>query len=319
MHPIVLTNQSAEGDLLEATFIPEKGMNLVSFKRGTIEVIDQSTRKAFEECFGGLGPLIGPHFHRRDPSIVAPIKDPAAFPHISFMQAKGSADPFSHGIGRYAPWKAEGANTKLKAVLSGKDTWNGVPLADLEGQNFKMEFAAELTPKGLKLDLSVVSEADSIVGIHYYYSLHANPSNGHSALEKKGDQRSMVISRVQDKYYDQTQLCPIPPTWDYDQQHILKYDLQNGADFAFHPHPDPLCGRILLVTPYYRLQTEYKCASQENCWQLYHPAGASFVCIEPLSAQNPRRANLSVSSISINLEILPLEMSFNGDSGDFKL
>lgn len=43
--------------------------------------------------------------------------------------------------------------------------------------------------------------------------------------------------------------------------------------------------------------------SEENCWQLYHPEGASFVCIEPISSQDPRHPNLSVSAISIRLAI----------------
>ena len=63
-------------------------------------------------------------------------------------------------------------------------------------------------------------------------------------------------------------------------------------------------GKILLETTEYQLATSYLCNCQENCWQLYHPKGASFVCIEPISAQDPRHANLTVSSLHIQLEIL---------------
>jgi len=116
---------------------------MISFKKGGLEIIDQSTQDQFKERFAGLGALIAPHFHRRRPESIPPIKDENLFPHIARVKAHGTQDPFSHGIGRYAPWKAEFTPTKVTAVLTGKDTWNGVPLSALEGQNFKMNFTAE--------------------------------------------------------------------------------------------------------------------------------------------------------------------------------
>lgn len=50
---------------LTATFLPELGMNLASYKKGDYEAIDQNTQGEFEERFAGLGPLIGPHFHHQ--------------------------------------------------------------------------------------------------------------------------------------------------------------------------------------------------------------------------------------------------------------
>lgn len=291
MSPIVLKNQAPDGQLLQATFLPEKGMNMISYKKGGIEIIDQSTKDLFVDHFAGLGALIGPHFYRRNPATLPSIKDESLFPHIARVDPLKNRDPFSHGIGRYAPWKVQIATeTKLKGVLSGKDEWNGVPLAALEGQNFKMGFEAELSLNGLKIELSVVSDADSIVGIHYYYHL----PNG----------SGKVMSDVKNKYYDGLALKDIPETWQYDSQHILTYDLANPADYAFHPFFNPRKGQILLDAGVYRLRTTYDCSCEENSWQLYHPKDASYVCIEPVSSQNPRRANLSVSSISILLEIL---------------
>src|SRR5947209_3792431 len=101
---VVLKSQTEKGESMQATFLPEKGMNLVSFKKGNLEVIDQSTLPLFEERFAGLGALIGPHFHRRLPETLPHIADESLFPHIARVKAKGAADPFSHGIGRYAPW-----------------------------------------------------------------------------------------------------------------------------------------------------------------------------------------------------------------------
>lgn len=288
-NPIILSSQTEKGEKLQAIFLPEKGMNLVSFKKGDLEVIDQSTLNIFEERFAGLGALIGPHFHRRHSETLPKIADESLFPHIARVKAKGTADPFSHGIARYAPWQATATATTVKATLSGKDTWNGVALSALEGQNFKMNFQAELTPHRLILNLDVVSDTDSIVGIHYYYHLPKNSGK--------------IISSIQPTFIEQGERKAIPDSWNVNSQHLLTFDLQNEADYTFFPYPNPREGKITLDAEAYQLVTTYTCQSQENSWQLYHPKGASFVCIEPLSAQDPRHPNLSVSAIRIALEI----------------
>lgn len=292
MKTITLKNKTDEGQPLEAIFLPELGMNLSSYKLGDIEVIDQSTRGQFEERFAGLGALIGPHFHRRKREILPVIKEEGLFPHIARVKAKGIDDPFSHGISRYAPWhvKVE-SETKMTAELSGKDIWNGVTLSSLEGQNFKMTYAVELMPDGLNINLSIVSDTDSLVGIHYYYHLP----------EGEGE----VVSRVQNFMLDQGARKPIPQDWNFNEQQELVLPLNQSYDSTFYPFPNPLSGRISLDTSTYRLMTEYGCNSQENSWQLYHPAEASFVCIEPLSSQDPRHPNLTVSSLQIRLQIIP--------------
>lgn len=289
--PIQLEFQTKEGEKLQAVFLPEKGMNLISFKRGDLEVIDQSTRDLFEERYAGLGALIGPHFHHRKTEDILPIKDESIFPHIARVKAKGVQDPFSHGIARYAPWKAEATATSVNARLTGKDLWNGVTLAELEGQDFTMTFEAHLGEQGLSLHLSIVSERDSLVGIHYYYALPGS--------------RGKVISTVQDQVRINRELKPIPSDWNLDSQHRLVFDLKNDADYTFRPYPTVLGGKILLETERYDLQTVYECPNDENCWQLYHPKDASFVCIEPISAKDPLHPLQKTSSLKINLEIIP--------------
>jgi hypothetical protein len=290
MKKIVLENQTPQGQLLQATFFPEKGMNLISYKKGDLEVIEQSTWSIFEERFAGLGALIGPHFHRRPPEIVPKLKDESLFPHIARVKSKGVQDPFSHGIARYAPWQAEATQTAVKAVLTGKDTWNGVPLSELEGQNFTMNFQADLKEDGLHLELSVVSDTSSLVGIHYYYALPQG--------------KGKIISRVMDQVRMEGELRPIPADWNFDDQQLLTFDLDQETDFTFRPYPNGLEGDILMENEAYCLRTRYKCLCEENCWQLYHPKGASFVCIEPISSQEPRHPNLTVSSIQIHIEII---------------
>lgn len=290
MELVTLKHSLADGTPLEATFSPSQGMNLLSYKRGAIEVIDQKTRPAFEERFAGLGPLIGPHFHRRKTVAIPKLPDESLFPHIARCKAKGILDPFSHGIARYAPWKFEAGPTQIRAKLSSKDQWNNVPLAAIEGQKFEMQMNASLSSYGLSIFLSVVSDADSLVGIHYYYRL----PNG----------KGIVRSAVKPRYIAENELKQIPAEWDYDGLN-LNFDLARSADYTFYPAPQPLRGEIWLETDEYRLRTNYDCICQENSWQLYHPEGASFVCIEPISAQDPRHPNLTVSSISIHLYIEP--------------
>ncbi len=286
--PITLISKSSSGESLQAIFLPDKGMNMISYKLGNIEVIDPSTQALFEERYAGLGALIGPHFHHRNPAIIPPVKQENLFPHIARLKANGINEPFSHGIGRYAPWKATADSQKVSAILTGKDLWNGVPLSELEGQNFTMQFTAELCPEGLKLKLSVVSDTDSVVGIHYYYHL------------PKG--KGAVISKVQKHYIDGIKK-PLPSEIPLDDLQEMRFDLNQPADFTFYPFPNLLEGEIILDAIDYRLVTHYSSRSQENAWQLYHPKGASFVCIEPVSAQDPRHPNLTASSLEILLSI----------------
>lgn len=290
MEPIILKNRNEKGEILQATYLPERGMNLISYKLGNVEVIDQSTKEKFEQHSAGLGPLIGPHFHLRKPGVIPKI-DTAKFPYTAEI-SPGHADPFSHGIGRYAPWKVQGSDTSIKATLSGKDLWKDVQLSVLEGQGFQMSYHANLTPKGLEIEYSVVSDTDSVVGLHYYYQL------------PKGN--GTVVSQIQKTYIVANERKPLPEHWKIDEQQKLRYKLSSESeevDFTFFPYPNPLEAEITLETETHDLLISYSSNSQENSWQFWHPKGASFACIEPISAQDPRHPNLSVSSIKVRLQI----------------
>lgn len=274
MDEITLKHTALSGQELEARFAADRGMNLLYYRKGDIQVLDQSTRALFDERFAGLGALIGPHFHHRNLSWIPAVKDEALFPHIARIKAKGIQEPFSHGIARYAPWKVEKvSDSKLKARLTGKDEWNGVPLASLEGQNFTYDLTAELTSEGLVLTLSIVSDTDSVVGIHYYYAVPHGKAVVKSAIRKEGKSEEFIYS------FDQ----PI--------------------DANFHP-AEPLKGKIEFDTQDYKVITTYESPSQENSWQLFHPEGASYICIEPLSAADPRHPVLTASSLKIRIEIV---------------
>lgn len=286
---IILKALTQDGGSLEASFVPSKGMNLISYKKNNIEIIDQSTRDLFDQRYAGLGAIIGPHFHHRSLSNIPKIKNEALFPHIALLKAQGIQEPFSHGIGRYAPWQATHTEGSIKAVLSGNDIWNGMSLAELEGQNFTMHYEAALSSKGLHLYLAVDSDSSSVVGLHTYYALTGGGGR--------------VTAKVHSQYNDHGQIKPIPDQWRFDE-HTINLTMTEAYDFGFYPYPGPLDGQIFLQTNAYKLSVRYESAHQDNSWQLWHPQGKSFVCIEPLSAKDPRNPHLSASSLNVLLTIL---------------
>lgn len=255
--------QLIKGDL-KATFDPERGLNLISLRKGNVEVIDQNTEPLFRERFAGLGALIGPHFHYRPKARIRPIPNPESFPHLK--RVEGRPDPFSHGIARYVPWKYETTNSTLKASLSGKEDYQGVKLADLEGQNFELTFDAFVTEDALNIHYTVVSDTDSIVGLHTYYRL----PNGKGIVTSQGD---------------------------------FRFDCDKAIDQNFHPFR-PRKGWVQLATEEYKLEISFNAPSEEISWQLFHPDQASYVCIEPLSAFNPKNPHLTASEITVEIKFV---------------
>jgi len=286
-----LVCRAEDGQLLTAQFMPSRGMNLVSFKKGECEAIDQSTKPLFEKRFAGLGAMIGPHFHHRNEAVIPPVKNEHLFPHIAEVRAHGSKEPFSHGIGRYAPWTLETiTENSIKAVLSGEHLWNDVKLKELEGQDFRMYYEAKLRPTGLEIELSVNSETESVVGLHTYYAL--------------GGGSARIRTRVQERYIDKSEEKKIPKEWGYGDDHNLLYRLDKETDFGFHPYPDSLHGTVNLECESHGIQVQYFSEHAENSFQVWHPKEASFVCIEPLSSFDPRKPKLTVSALKILISFL---------------
>lgn len=279
---------TSDGQLLEAVFLPSKGMNLISYKKGGIEVIDQTTKTLFDERFAGLGALIGPHFHHRKPEDICPVPFEERFPHIARVKAKGIKEPFSHGIARYVPWHCKAKESSLHAEISGNDTWEGVLLSLLEGCNFAMYMDVELRENGLFIELSVESERPSVVGTHYYYVI--------------GNDSSYVIADAKEKYFDGKSLIAIPASWK--DQSKVKVPLKGSLDYGFYPKNSEGYSEVLLHTPSHKVSVRYESHAEETSFQLYHPEGASYVCIEPVSATFPRSPKLLSSGVNVQIEIL---------------
>ncbi|MCB1107118.1 MAG: hypothetical protein KDK76_03375 [Chlamydiia bacterium] len=288
MKSVTLSNTSPLGLPLQATFLPEGGMNLISYKLGDIEVIDQATRPLFDERFAGLGALIGPHFHHRKE--IPHDFDEALFPHIATIKAQGKNEPFSHGIARYVPWKYAASNTQIQARLTGSDLYKGVSLKTFEGQDFLMTFDVQLLTDGLFITLKIDSEKPSLVGLHYYYAL-SGPG--------------FIHGFVQNTYRDQEMIKPIPDKWL--KNHHLHFSLPQKADFGFFPQkktPNDHDYHLNLNTPDYSLHIDYNTTSNtEISCQVFHPQGASYVCVEPLSAKIPPNPVLTRSALEAKLQI----------------
>jgi hypothetical protein len=272
-------------------------MNLMSLKFGNFEIIDQSTSILFNQRAAGLGALIGPHFHhRRDKDIVA-VKDPFLFPHLELLREKAIKEPFSHGIARYVPWNVNILSTSgFEATLSSTSKWHDISYGELEGMDFEMTLKAFFTSTGLIIDYSINGSKPSVLGFHYYYALHKDGPN-------------IVESQVKNVYVDTGETKKIPSLFGYDSKtHDLKFNLINQSDYNFKPYPqlnfNSTISSVRLRRPDYTLQVDYTCATTDNSWQLYHPKGASYACIEPLSADDPRKPKSNFSGLTLHLSLI---------------
>lgn len=272
-----------KNDAYTAKFDDRKGMNLTSYQKGDVEIIDQSTRPLFEERCAGLGALIGPHFHTNPDYTLNVPSD--LFPHINGMLEKGRIDPFSHGIARYVPWKCEASSTQIFAKLSGEDTYHGVPLKKIEGQNFEMEFTIRLLPTGLHMIYHIISEKPSVLGLHYYYALHPE---------------AIVHAEVKPEYNSGKGKEPIPKEWLKGKQLYLPGDTE--ADFGFFPEEEM---RLILAMKPYEIHITFDTTHDtEKSFQLFHPKGSSYLCLEPLTASFPKKPILSESTLDVKIEII---------------
>lgn len=285
---VLLKNCGHEEQELQAKILPEQGMNLCSFQGGLVEVIEPATENLFQERYAGLGALIGPHFHHRKPEIINLDFDTTLFPHIRRVQKKGIKEPFSHGIARYAPWKYQSSITQIQSRLTGKDTWKGLPLRQLEGQDFEMHLSMILMHYGLRIRYEVESEGPSVLGFHYYFSLP--------------DSDGVVIAEVKPEYRYKDRWQQIPAKWLSPDKRHLFFPAHLEADFGFRPSSEEE-HRIILRTKTYELHLIYLSATEEHSFQIYRPREANYICIEPLSAIDPKNPVHNRNLIELKLEI----------------
>lgn len=287
-----LKHKSEDGQDLVATYDPAKGMNLVHFSKGGNPVIDPKTTELFYERMAGLGALIGPHFHHRPDNEIPPLPDENLFPFIKKILEKGGKEVFSHGIARYVPWHFKGDASSIEASLFSEDRYKGVKLEELEGQTFEMHYKAELKRDGLHIDYSFTKEHPGVIGLHYYYRLEKD--------------RGIILSEVGPNYHSAKGWQPIESSWLESKSNMhFQINPDVDADFGFRPkEEDALENRITLKTDSHSVEINYHCSSEENAFQVYHPKGASYVCIEPVTAKNPREAKLENGHLKVHIKII---------------
>ena len=147
---------------------------------------------------------------------------------------------------------------------------------------------AFLDLEGLHVEYSIVSDSASVLGFHYYYGLP----------QEKG---TVYFQDLATHFRDGEVTKNVPESWK--NKEGLCFDLAHSADYGFYSKVNPLQGKVVLDTGDYKLVISYETQSQENSWQLYHPEGSSFVCIEPLTAHDPHKPILSVSSLKLDLNL----------------
>lgn len=285
MNKVVLQRKTKQG-LLIATYSPDQGMNLTSLKLGSYEIIDQNTRSLFNERNSGLGPLIGPHFYHRNKDQIPELPNKNIFKHTA---KKEYPEPLSHGIGRYVPWNYEASDMSLRANLSGIDSYKGYSLASLEGFDFKLDYQVHLTENGLKIQYNAESPTHpTIVGLHYYY--RCDP-NAHVQIDSDTT------------YGDMGKLKPLKKSWITPEISGVDFPLSEQSDYTFRKESKKNEASATLKNNDYNLSIHYKSKNDEHAFQLYHPNNESFVCIEPVSAKNPRDAKLLKNSLSVEIKI----------------
>lgn len=288
---IKLTNHSENNQKLEAQFSCNYGMNLVSFKKDNIEIIDQNTKPLFTERCAGLGALIGPHFHHRPSNKIQQNFDIHLFPHIKRNLDQGVKEPFSHGIARYVPWKHKESLTQIDAMLSGSDSYKNTFIKELQGFNFEMHLNVKLVHDGLILDYRCESEIPSVIGFHYYFNC---------------DKSSKIKAHVKSIYRDGLNYRSIPDTWLGQTQDHISLLAQEPLDFGFQSQrdKDKSMNLIILENQSYDLHIEYISSNEnESSFQVYHPKEGSFVCIEPLSSFSPNTPIHKTNHLQMKLSI----------------
>lgn len=274
MNSIVLSSVNSDGTPIQAVFNASKGLNLESFTVADIELIDTT-----QQCF-----IIGPHFGQRKNELIHPSEN-------SPLQSKqaGSSDPFPNGVGRWVAWNVENSSKdRFKAILSGKDLWQGDSLSMLEGQDFMIQAEGKIDPLGLSLKLSIVSDTGSLIGISNRYNLY-----GSSGFLK---------ASVADQWLVHSQKIPISLPYGYDGNR-LQLDFTKNMTGTFFPYPDPCDTTIELETARYKLLFSYTSACAENCWQLHRAVNENYLFLTVLSSQDPFHPNLSVSTLNFSWKI----------------
>jgi galactose mutarotase-like enzyme len=119
------------------------------------------------------------------------------------------------------------------------------------------------------------------------------------------DHKGFVKMKCQKQYGDKGILRDIPLNW-LDENGELNFDLNEPSDYTFRPLSSDFKGEATLQTGSYEIRIDYQTLNDENAFQIYHPEGASFVCIEPVTAKNPREMKQRKNSLLARIRCISI-------------
>jgi galactose mutarotase-like enzyme len=135
----------------------------------------------------------------------------------------------------------------------------------------------------------VQSDSPSVIGLHYYYAL---PSTG-----------GTIKASVENSYRIQDNWKRTPSSL-LDNEGSLLFDATQEADFGFIPKSKNGFFEILYENADYTLKIRFQTEDEEASFQIYRPKDASYICIEPLSAKDPKKPLLKSSRLKVFLELV---------------
>jgi len=167
-HPLFGECVVLENRGMRAVVSPAFGMSLIDFAVDGEALLYATRTETFHACRKGRGPLILPHFNQRKEF---PDVDTEAFPHVAHLRRLGIRDPFQHGVGWYAPWRYQAADSSITGSLEGQDLFGGYRISAITGFDFAARVSYRLADGCLRLELELTGDAPVEAGIHYYYDL----------------------------------------------------------------------------------------------------------------------------------------------------
>lgn len=202
-------------------------------------------------------PVIGPHCGSRIPALFG-----------------GEPDPAPNGAASAAPWSLAHHEAEIRALF---DARAGSAEAAIENQPFTLRVNTGWQHGDLVLNLSHMSETDSVIGLPL--ALHLPGGRGTvEARVLEGEGR--------------------------DGQGWMRSPCDQKIDALFLPYPSPRGGSIRLETELYTLKIDYQSVCQEISWHLATAPGREWVTITPFTASHPSKPILSCNRLELRLALV---------------
>ncbi len=282
LNPVILSDDSG---MLQAVVLPGEGMTLSSLQLDGIEAICQDRAREYQACRKGFGPLIGPHFNQRVQLPAAALENPGRWPQAAALAQLGIRDIWQHGVARYVPWDYTVMPDGIRASLTGRRRLAGILLRDIQGGDFELRLEMRIDGASLRIHYTAEADFPPVIGLHYYYELP--------------DDRGRVRAPVTGWMQPHQPAVAIPAAWMDAAGRRLELELDRELDHVFPLRPGP----IELETSTHRVWTIPEMGVQSLV--VFHPGPNGWVCVEPLSAANPRQPSGTRAEMALTIRLEP--------------